>query len=148
APAPFDKVVAVAAEQSVGPIAAGNAIVARAGVDGQINHAGSQCGSVDRVVPVKGVNHQVVIGAFGSLNVDGGMQAGHREIRCASADLNRVLAVGAVDDDGVGCAIAGAAACGRRQVEVDFGHVCAGQVVDGDGVGSAQGAEVDLFDAV
>ena len=37
---------------------------------------------------------------------------------------------------------------GLRQVEVDLGDVGAGQVVDGDGVGAAQGVEVDLLDAV
>ena len=36
----------------------------------------------------------------------------------------------------------------RRQVEVDLGDVGAGQVVDGDGVGAAEGVEVDLLDAV
>ena len=35
------------------------------------------------------------------------------------------------------------AAAGARQVEVDLGDVGAGQVVDGDGVGAAQGVEVD-----
>ena len=58
-----------------------------------------------------------------------------------------VVAVGAVDDDGVGRAVAGAAA-GAGQVEVDLGDVGAGQVVDGDGVGAAQGVEVDRLDAV
>src|SRR5262249_20443859 len=33
------------------------------------------------------------------------------------------------------------------QVQVDFGDVGAGQVVDGDGVGAALGVEVDLLDA-
>ena len=41
-----------------------------------------------------------------------------------------------------------AAAGRRRQVEVDLGDVGAGQVVDRDGVGAAQGVEVDVLDAV
>ena len=34
------------------------------------------------------------------------------------------------------------------EVEVDAGDAGAGQVVDGDGVGAAQGVDVDLLDAV
>ncbi len=37
---------------------------------------------------------------------------------------------------------------GRRQVDVDLGDVGAGQVVDGDGVGAAEGVEVDRLDVV
>ena len=63
-------------------------------------------------------------------------------------DADRVVAVGAVDDDGVGRAVAGAAARRRGEVEVDLRHVGAGQVVDGDRVGAAEGVEVDRLDAV
>ena len=66
----------------------------------------------------------------------------------APADLDRVGAVGAVDDDGVGLAVAGAAAGSAGEVEVDLGDVGAGQVVDGDGVGAAEGVDVDLLEAV
>ena len=55
---------------------------------------------------------------------------------------------GAVDDDGVGRPVALAAARRRRQVEVDLRDGGAGQVVDGDGVGAAQGVELDVLDAV
>ena len=57
--------------------------------------------------------------------------------------MDRVGVVGAVDDDGVGLAVAGPAAAAAREVEVDLGDAGAGQVVDGDGVGAAQGVEVD-----
>ena len=51
-----------------------------------------------------------------------------------------------VDGDAVGLAVAGAAG-GAGEVEVDLVDVGAGEVVDGDGVGAAEGVEVDLFDA-
>ena len=60
-------------------------------------------------------------------------------------DADRVVAVGAVDDDLVGLSVAGA--CGS-EVDVDFADVGSGQVVDGDQVGAAERGEVDLFDAV
>ena len=44
--------------------------------------------------------------------------------------------------------VAGAAAEGDRQVERDRLHVGAGQVVDGDGVGPAEGVERDGLDVV
>src|SRR5205807_2517927 len=48
-------------------------------------------------------------------------------------------------DDGVGLAVAGA----RRaiEVQVDGKNVGGGQVVDSDGVGAAEGVEVDRLDA-
>ena len=58
-------------------------------------------------------------------------------------DVDDVVAVGAVDDDGVGLAVAGGAADRAGEVDVDLRHVGAAQVVDGDGVGAAQGVEVD-----
>ena len=71
-----------------------------------------------------------------------------REAGARARDLDVVGTVGAVDDDGVGLAVAGAAARSAGQVEVDLGDVGAGQVVDGDRVGAAQGVEVDPLDAV
>ena len=47
-----------------------------------------------------------------------------------------------VDGHGIRGAVIGA------EVEVDLVHVGAGQVVDGDGVGAAEGVEVDVLDAV
>ena len=54
----------------------------------------------------------------------------------------------AVDDDGVGLAVAGVAAERAREVEVHVGDAGAGQVVDGERVGAAEGGDVDLLDAV
>src|SRR5439155_10232385 len=59
-----------------------------------------------------------------------------------------VAAVRAVDDDGVGRAVAGGGAGGAGKVDVHVDHVGAGQVVDGEGVGAAQGDDVDRLDVV
>ena len=59
---------------------------------------------------------------------------------------NDVVAVGAVDGDRVGRAVA--AAVGAAQVEVDLRHVGAAQVADDDVVGAAERAEVDVLDVV
>ena len=48
----------------------------------------------------------------------------------------------------VGRAVAGAAAGGAGRSRLTSVDVGAGQVVDGDGVGAAEGVEVDLLDAV
>src|SRR5207245_7648445 len=62
--------------------------------------------------------------------------------------VGRVVAVGAVDDDAVGLAVAGGAAEGVGEVDVDACDVGAGEVVDGELVGLAEGVVVDVFDAV
>ena len=68
--------------------------------------------------------------------------------RAAAGDGDGVVAGRAVDDHGVRRAVALAAARRRRQVEVDLLDVGAGEVVDRDGVGAAQGVELDVLDAV
>src|SRR5439155_21118791 len=74
-------------------------------------------------------------------------QTGHGDTRGVSADVDRVIAAGAVDGDAVGLAVAGGAAECAGEVRVDRLHVGAGQVVDGHRVGAAEGIEVDGFDA-
>ena len=143
-----DGVVAVAADQHVVAVAAGDGVVARAAVHGQPDHAGGQSGGGDRVVAAERVHDELVVGPFGALDRNSGRQPGHGEAGPAAGDLDRVCVGGAVDDDGVGLAVAGAAAGRAREVEVDVGDVGAGQVVDGDGVGAAEGDDVDLLDAV
>src|SRR5207247_5882500 len=59
----------------------------------------------------------------------------------------RVVAVGAVDDDAVGLAVAAGPPEGGREVDVHAGDVGAAQVADGDEIGAAEGVEVDPLDA-
>ena len=66
----------------------------------------------------------------------------------AAGDGDGVVAGRAVDDHAVGRAVALAAARRRRQVDGDLLDVGAGEVVDRDGVGAAQGVDLDVLDAV
>src|SRR5262249_26855348 len=77
-----------------------------------------------------------------------GRQSGHRVTRSAAGDLDGVCVGGAVDGDGVGLAVARAATGRARQVDVDLCHVGAREVVDGEGIGAAEGGDVDLLHAV
>ncbi len=64
------------------------------------------------------------------------------------AHIDGVLAVAAVDDDGVELAVAGRAADHAGQVDGDEPDIRAGQVVDGGGVLAAQRIEPDGLDIV
>src|SRR5438552_14841276 len=70
-----------------------------------------------------------------------------RHFRRVPADLDRVVVVGGVDDDAVGLAVAGGAAQGAGEVDVDAVDVGPSEVVDVDEVGTAEGVEVDPLDA-
>ena len=142
-------VVAASADDQVVALAADEDVVAVAAVQRQRDRARVEPGGVDRVVAAQGVDREAVVRAF------------RMPVMCTVADRPATTAVlpapeivmesvasRAVDDDGVGLAVAGAAAGRAGEVEVDLGDVGAGQVVDGDGVGAAEGVEVDLLDAV
>ena len=145
---PMMHVVAVAADQLVVAVAAGDRVVAGATVDRQLDHASGQSRGGDRVVAAGSVDDELVVGSFGALDRHESRQAGHGEAGPGAADLDCIISGGAVDDDGVGLAVAGAAPGRAGEVEVDAGDAGAGQVVDGEGVGAAQGDDVDLLDAV
>src|SRR5262245_6122652 len=148
-PRPTDqRVVAGAAAERVVAGAGDQDVVAVAAVRRELDGVGRQARGVHRVVAGQGVDREQVPGGLGAGDVDLGGQAEDGNPGRVAGDHHRVVAIGAVDDDGVGLAVAGAAAGGRRQVDVDRGHVRAGQVVDGDGVRPAQGVEVNLLHAV
>ncbi len=143
-----EDVVAGTAQQRVRALAAGDGVVAGPAVHGQLDHPRGQSGTAHRVVAAECVHDEPVVGPLGALDRDGGRQTDHRVTGPAAGDLDDVIAVGAVDGDGVGLAVAGAAAGGDGEVDVHGGDGGAGQVVDGDGVGAAEGDDVDLLDAV
>ena len=58
-----------------------------------------------------------------------------------AGDLDHVVAVGRVDDDGIGRTVAATAAA---QIEIDLVDVGPGQIVDRDGVGAAKRVELDV----
>src|SRR5262249_4121765 len=89
-----------------------------------------------------------VLGRLGAPDVHLGHRAGDDHLAGVAVDHDHVVISGAFDGDGVGRAVAGGAARRGRQVQVDLGDVGAGQGVDGDAGGAAQGDEVDRLGAV
>ncbi len=92
------------------PCAADQDVVAVAAVGGELDRAGRQARGLDHVVAGQGVDDQPVVGRLGAGDVHLGGQAEHRDAARVAGDADDVVAVGAVDDDGVGRAVAGAAA--------------------------------------
>ena len=90
---PSSDVVAVAADQHV---------VAVAAVGRELDRAGRQARGFDHVVAGQGVDRQPVVGGLGAGDVDLGGQAEHGDAARVAGDGIDVVAVGAVDDDGVG----------------------------------------------
>src|SRR5262249_35077329 len=78
-------------------------------------------------------------------DVDGGVQAEDMERAAGASDAEVVVALGAVDGDRIGQAVA----IGRVvQGNADLGQVGAGEVVDVDGVSAPLGAQFDILNAV
>ena len=142
-PAAADQdVVAGAAEQRVVAGAADQDVVAVAAVGRELRCRRRRPEAVDDVVAAQGVDRHPVVGRLGAGDVDLGGEPGHRDDAVVAGDRDHVVAAGAVDDDGVRLAVA-VPLPGAGEVEVDLVDVGAGQVVDGDGVGAAEGVEVD-----
>src|SRR5207244_10857986 len=101
-----------------------------------------------QVVAGQGVDRPPVVGRLGAGEVHEGGQAEDGSAARGAGDHDRVGAVRAVDDHGIGLAVARPAPRRAGQVEVELGEIGAGQVVDGDGVGAAEGIGVGPLDAV
>src|SRR5262249_57824053 len=111
--------------------------------------AGVQELGVHPVDTAEGVHRQVV-GRLGVNDTDLGRQPDHVQhggASCRTDDFDVVVPVGAVEDHGVGLTIAVVEGV-RPEGDVDHAHAGAGQVVDRDGVGPAQGDDVDHLQAV
>src|SRR5205823_4892751 len=143
-----EDVVPGAAEKNVVARAADQDVVAVAAVLGQLDRAGRQAGSLHHVVAGQGVDDEPVRGRLGTGDMHLGSQTQDINVAGGADDRNGIAAGGAVDDDGVGRAVASAAAGRGREVDVHLGDAGAGEVVDGDRVGAAEGDDVDLLDAV
>ena len=113
------------------PLAAGDRVVSRAAVEGEGDRLGCERGRRDRVVAAEPVDHELV-GRLLVLNRHQRCQTGDGDAGGVSADVDRVVAVGAVDGDGVGLAVAGGPAEGAGEVDVDLLTSVPRQVVDGD----------------
>ena len=97
-----DEVVAVAAEEHVGALAAEDRVVAGAAVERQLDDAGRQRGGGDAVVAARALmtsesfapSELVMFTSAGRPSTD--------DRGAGAEDVDDVVAVGAVDDDGVG----------------------------------------------
>src|SRR5262245_10123599 len=146
APAPGQHVVAVPAAEGVVAGRADQSVVAVLAILRQEDRAGREARGVHRVLAVPRVDDELVLVPLGAVHRHGGGQADHRGGAARALDVNVVIVVGAVDGNGVGLAVTAPRA--GLEVEVDLGEVGAGQVVDGDGVGPAEGVKVHPFHVV
>src|SRR5206468_1066650 len=92
------------------------------------------------------IHEERVIGPFGVGDVHLGRQPDHGDRGSLAEEIDVVVPASAVDDDRVGRSVA--AACGGAEVHVNLSHGRSGQVVDGEGVGAAQGVDVDSLHVV
>src|SRR3954447_17356022 len=99
-------VVAGLAEQDVGPGAADEEVVAAAAVAGQRERAGQETAAVEDVVARQSVDVKGIVGGFGVLDVHPGGDADHRDAIDVTDHSGDVVAVGPLDGDRVGLAIA------------------------------------------
>src|SRR5262249_11337426 len=133
-------------DEGVAPLAADDGVVAGAARHGQSDQTGGQGGGVHRVVAAEGVHHQGGEDPPRAGDVHKGNKT-HRGVDLSpdGGHLADVVPGGAVEDDRVGLAVAGTR--GATEVQVERVQAGRGLVVDGDGVGAAQGGEVNLLDA-
>src|SRR5262249_18016299 len=121
-PRPADEdVVAGAAQERVVSLAADQDVVAVAAVRLELDRPGRQSRRLHDVVSPEAVDDQPVVRRLGAGDVHLGGQAEDGNAVLVAGDNDRVVAGGAVDDDGVGLAVAGAAARGGPQVDVHLG---------------------------
>ena len=132
-----DQIVALTAEEQVR---------AEATVHRELDAIGFQRCGVHGVRTAQGVERQPVVGLLGGEDGDRGLESEDLDPARGTRGTEHVVAVGAVDRDGVGLAVA--AAGGPAQVEADLRHVRPAQVTLGDVVGAAQGPEVNALDVV
>ena len=115
AAAAVDEVVAVAADQHVVAVAADDACRCRSPPSTvSLTDAGGQADALIVSLPPSALTTSESLAPSEPLTDHDGRQAGDGVAGPAPRDADRVVAVGAVDDDGVGLAVAGAAARRRR----------------------------------
>ena len=143
-----DEVVAVAGQHDVGALAAEHGVVARPGVDRELDHAGRQGGGGDAVVAAQRVDDQRVVRALRLGDVDLGREPDHRNRAAGAHHIDDIVAVGAVGDHRVGGAIARHPADRPRQADIQLRDVGAREIVHRECVDAAQRVEVDALDVV
>ena len=142
-------VVAVAADQHVVAVAAGDRVVAGAAVHVQLDHGRpAETGGGHDVVAAEGIHDELVVGPFGARTaISTGRPA---TVKLVPLPVIWIVSAWAVPLTMTVSAwpspvpLPGGLARSRFTC-VDVG---AGQIVDGDRVGAAEGDDVDLLDAV
>ena len=136
------------AVQHVVAVAADQHVVAIAAVGGVADRGGGETGGDRHVIAREGFDEQPVIRRLGVLDPDERGESGNRGQSVLSLAEDHVVAVRAVDGDRVGRPVAGHPADRGREIGLDLDHVCAGEIVDDDVVGTAEGLEEDLLRVV
>ena len=134
-------IVAVAAVEQVVALAAEEHIGAEPAVHRELDAVGFERVASTTSSPPWALSDEPIVGLLLVEDVDGRLQAEDVDSAGVARGAEHVVALGAVDGDGVGRAVAAAvgAAAGRsRSTRVDVG---AAQVADDDVVGAAEGAE-------
>ena len=93
------RVVATAAVDEIVALAADDDVIAVAAVERELDLAGDRRG-VDGVVAGEAVDYDLVVG-IAARDRHGRGKAHHRNSAVVAEDLDRVIAIGAVDDDGI-----------------------------------------------
>ena len=133
-------VVTRTARQRVVAGAADQDVVAVAAIGDELD-AAVQAGGRDDVVAIEAVDDDPVARA-GIGDVDVLAKPRHRDDAVVLGHRDDVVAAGSVDGHRIRGAVIGA------EVEVDLVHAGAGEVADGNVVGTTEGIEVDMLDAV
>ena len=137
-----------AAKDEVVALAADDLVIAGAAVDREVDLAGFERGSIDGVVAAQAVDRERVEGALGPGERHLRRQSVDHHARTTAGDSDGVVAGRAVDDHIVRRAITLAAAHRARQVDIDLLGGGSGEIVDRNGVGAAQGVDLDVLDTV
>ena len=145
AAATSDGVAAVAADQQIAAGTAGDGVIASAAID---DHFDLDVRCVDDVVAAEAVDGERVVGSFHTVNGDFSRQPFNRNAGAGVDDRDVVGGCRAVDDDGVGLAVADAAAGRCRQVQSDLFDIGLAEVVHRDRIGTAECHEFDPLDVV
>src|SRR5262249_31076460 len=138
----------VTAEQMVGASATENGVVPSTTIDGQIDDAGRQGGSVDDIVTSTAADDQRVIGALRTADVDLNRKTDDRHRGSRTHHLDGIGAMWAVDDARVGLTVASGPADRPGEIDVNLRHDRLAEIVDGHGVGAAESIDVDSLDVV
>src|SRR5882724_2744458 len=133
---PQERVVAAAADQDV---------VTSAAVEDELRTVGADPRGLDHVVTTEAVDVDGVV-EVEVIDHDFACEAADHKGTVLDRQRDDIAAAGAVDHDGVVLAVAGGAADGSGEVDVDLLDGASRHVIDRDGVGAAERVEVEGFD--